>query len=45
VLDKLTYADNPANLRVVADHPRFRFVQGDIAGAGLDRVRRALRQR
>jgi dTDP-glucose 4,6-dehydratase len=30
VLDKLTYAGNLANLREVAAHPRFRFVQGDI---------------
>jgi dTDP-glucose 4,6-dehydratase len=30
VLDKLTYAGNLANLRDVAAHPRFRFVQGDI---------------
>jgi dTDP-glucose 4,6-dehydratase len=31
VLDKLTYAGNPANLDPVRDDPRFRFVQGDIA--------------
>ncbi|HUY61953.1 MAG TPA: dTDP-glucose 4,6-dehydratase [Candidatus Dormibacteraeota bacterium] len=30
VLDKLTYAGNPANLAPVAGHPRYRFVQGDI---------------
>jgi dTDP-glucose 4,6-dehydratase len=30
VLDKLTYAGNRANLASVADHPRFRFVEGDI---------------
>ncbi|MFJ5675182.1 dTDP-glucose 4,6-dehydratase [Streptomyces sp. NPDC093097] len=30
VLDKLTYAGNPANLDEVRAHPRFRFVQGDI---------------
>jgi dTDP-glucose 4,6-dehydratase len=30
VLDKLTYAGNEANLASVADHPRYRFVQGDI---------------
>jgi dTDP-glucose 4,6-dehydratase len=30
VLDKLTYAGNPANLDPVRDNPRFRFVQGDI---------------
>jgi dTDP-glucose 4,6-dehydratase len=31
VLDKLTYAGNPANLDPVRESPRFRFVQGDIA--------------
>ena len=31
ILDKLTYAGNPDNLRDVADNQRFRFVQGDIA--------------
>jgi dTDP-glucose 4,6-dehydratase len=31
VLDKLTYAGNLANLAVVSDDPRFRFVEGDIA--------------
>jgi dTDP-glucose 4,6-dehydratase len=31
VLDKLTYAGNLANLVAVADHPRYRFVQGDIS--------------
>ncbi|MET9069146.1 dTDP-glucose 4,6-dehydratase [Streptosporangium sandarakinum] len=35
VLDKLTYAGNPANLRPVAEHPRFTFVRGDITDAGL----------
>ena len=35
VLDKLTYAGNPRNLDPVREHPRFRFVQGDIADAGL----------
>jgi dTDP-glucose 4,6-dehydratase len=30
VLDKLTYAGNPANLALVRDHPRLRFVRGDI---------------
>jgi dTDP-glucose 4,6-dehydratase len=29
-LDKLTYAGNLDNLRDVADHPHYRFVQGDI---------------
>jgi len=31
VLDKLTYAGNPANLDAVRGDPRFAFVQGDIA--------------
>lgn len=31
VLDKLTYAGNPANLDPVRGESRFRFVQGDIA--------------
>ncbi|GII83239.1 dTDP-glucose 4,6-dehydratase [Sphaerisporangium siamense] len=31
VLDKLTYAGNPANLAPVAANPRFTFVRGDIA--------------
>ncbi len=30
VLDSLTYAGNPANLEAAAEHPSFRFVQGDI---------------
>src|SRR5438046_711570 len=30
-LHLLTYAGNLANLADVADHPRYRFVQGDIA--------------
>lgn len=29
-LDKLTYAGNPDTLSPVMDHPRFRFVRGDI---------------
>ncbi len=33
VFDKLTYAGNLANLTPVADHPRYRFVQGDIVDA------------
>jgi dTDP-glucose 4,6-dehydratase len=33
VFDKLTYAGNLANLAPVADHPRYRFVQGDICDA------------
>lgn len=35
VLDKLTYAGNPANLDEVRDHPGFTFVQGDICDAEL----------
>ncbi|MER6072939.1 dTDP-glucose 4,6-dehydratase [Streptomyces sp. NPDC001817] len=35
VLDKLTYAGNPANLDEVRDHPGFAFVQGDICDAAL----------
>lgn len=35
VLDKLTYAGNPANLDPVRADPRFEFVQGDIADAGV----------
>jgi dTDP-glucose 4,6-dehydratase len=35
VLDKLTYAGNPANLAPVADHPGYRFVHGDINDAPL----------
>ncbi|WP_328299920.1 dTDP-glucose 4,6-dehydratase [Streptomyces sp. NBC_00435] len=39
VLDALTYAGNPANLRAVQDHPGLRFVQGDILdGARVDRL-------
>ncbi len=34
-LDKLTYAGNLENLRDVADHPRYEFVQGDIGNAEL----------
>jgi len=34
-LDLLTYAGNMANLAEVRDDPRFGFVQGDIADAGL----------
>src|SRR6266849_6225992 len=30
-LDKLTYAGNLENLASIADHPRYRFVKGDIA--------------
>ncbi|HEX6537643.1 MAG TPA: dTDP-glucose 4,6-dehydratase [Candidatus Dormibacteraeota bacterium] len=35
VLDKLTYAGNLANLALVVDSPRFRFVRGDICDAAL----------
>jgi len=35
VLDKLTYAGNLENLASVADHPGYRFVQGDIVDTGL----------
>ncbi|HVB26724.1 MAG TPA: dTDP-glucose 4,6-dehydratase [Mycobacteriales bacterium] len=39
VYDKLTYAGNRANLEEVSGHPRYRFVQGDIAdAAALDAV-------
>jgi dTDP-glucose 4,6-dehydratase len=34
-LDKLTYAGNLENLESVANHPRYRFVKGDICDAGL----------
>ena len=34
VLDKLTYAGNPANLEDLEGHPRYRFVRGDIASRG-----------
>ncbi|HTY72111.1 MAG TPA: dTDP-glucose 4,6-dehydratase [Actinomycetes bacterium] len=37
VYDALTYAGNRANLASVADHPRFRFVRGDVCDvAALD---------
>ncbi|POX42899.1 dTDP-glucose 4,6-dehydratase [Streptomyces sp. Ru73] len=35
VLDKLTYAGNPANLDAVRDHPGFAFEQGDVCDAAL----------
>ncbi|WNI27211.1 dTDP-glucose 4,6-dehydratase [Streptomyces sp. ITFR-16] len=35
VLDKLTYAGNPANLDEVRGHPGFSFVQGDICDQRL----------
>ena len=34
-LDKLTYAGNLENLAGVAEHPRYRFVRGDICDATL----------
>src|SRR6266511_1861156 len=34
-LDKLTYAGNLANLEPIADHPRYRFVHGDICDNAL----------
>lgn len=34
-LDALTYAGNRANLADVADHPRYRFVHGDVCDAAL----------
>jgi dTDP-glucose 4,6-dehydratase len=34
-LDKLTYAGNLANLQDVADHPHYRFIQGDICDQPL----------
>jgi dTDP-glucose 4,6-dehydratase len=39
--DKLTYAANLANLRTVAENPRYRFAKGDICDAGA--VERAMR--
>jgi dTDP-glucose 4,6-dehydratase len=42
VLDKLTYAGHLESLAEVADHPRFRFVEGDIADR--DRVRVLFRE-
>ena len=35
VLDRLTYAANRANLAAVAEHPRLRFVTGDICDGEL----------
>jgi dTDP-glucose 4,6-dehydratase len=35
VLDKLTYAGDPANLDPVRGHPGFSFVHGDICDAPL----------
>jgi dTDP-glucose 4,6-dehydratase len=34
-LDKLTYAGSRASLAAVESHPRYRFIQGDIADAAL----------
>lgn len=40
-LDALTYCGNPENLRGVDDHPRYKFIQGDICDRALvDRVLR-----
>ncbi len=36
-LDKLTYAGRLENLREVMDHPRHRFVRGDVADAAVAR--------
>jgi dTDP-glucose 4,6-dehydratase len=41
-LDKLTYAGNPENLADLADHPRYRFVRGDIGDGAL--VRRLIEE-
>jgi dTDP-glucose 4,6-dehydratase len=35
VLDKLTYAGNAENLAAFRDHPRYRFVRGDICNGEL----------
>jgi dTDP-glucose 4,6-dehydratase len=37
VLDAMTYAANPENVRDVAGDPRYRFVRGDICDAGAVR--------
>lgn len=38
-VDKLTYAGNPESLAAVAGHPRYAFVQADVADrAAMDRV-------
>ena len=34
-LDKLTYAGNLNNLKSVADHPRYRFIKGDVCDKSL----------
>jgi len=41
-LDKLTYAGNLQNLKSIASHPRYEFVQGDIGDR--DHVRRLLQK-
>ena len=38
VLDAMTYAANPENLREVADDPRYRFLRGDICDASAVRA-------
>lgn len=43
VLDKLDYCASMHNLREAQDHPRFKFVRGDITG-GLDLVQYVLRE-
>src|SRR5947207_2323388 len=40
--DQLTYAGNLANLADLADHPRYRFVHGDITDRAA--VRRVLKE-
>lgn len=37
-LDAMTYAGNPANLADVADHPRYRFVRGNICDGAAVRA-------
>ncbi|MGB5929902.1 MAG: dTDP-glucose 4,6-dehydratase [Cyclobacteriaceae bacterium] len=34
-LDKLTYAGNPENLSEVGEHPRYKFIKGDICDSNL----------
>jgi len=35
VLDKLTYAGNLNNLKEVSEHPKYKFIQGDICDSSL----------
>src|SRR6185312_7048053 len=37
-LDALTYAGNPDNLADLENHPRYRFVRGDVADRDLVRA-------